>query len=94
LLGHVGATLESLSGTRMRVHLGRAKSILQRPHHRNVLDSSALLHLRQSLPRGRVTPSQYEHRVAEAGRPVRRCARRGAGMMSRRKIVIPLEPLP
>ena len=62
LLGHVGATLEPLSGARIRVHLGRTESIVHRPHHSNVLDSSAILHLRQVLARGGVTPSQYEHR--------------------------------
>ena len=60
LLKHVGATLEPISGARIRVHLNRMEGVLHRPHHSNVLDSSALLHLRQILARGGVTPSLYE----------------------------------
>jgi hypothetical protein len=60
LLRHVGATLEPLSGARVRVQLHHMEGILHRPHHSNVLDSHALLHLRGLLARGGVTPSQYE----------------------------------
>ena len=67
LLGHVGATLESLPGSRVRVHLGRTEGIIHRPHHSNVLDSSSIVHLRQILARGGVTPSQYEQRGQEEG---------------------------
>lgn len=65
LLGHVGATLESLSGARIRVRIGRTEGVLHRPHHSNVLDSSSILHLRQILARGGVTPSLYEQNTEE-----------------------------
>jgi len=60
LLRHVGATLEPISGARIRVKIGRMEDTLHRPHHSNVLDASALRHLREVLARGGVTPSQYE----------------------------------
>jgi len=60
LLKHVGASLEPLSGARVRVKLNRMEGILHRPHHSNVLDSSGLLHLRDFLARAGVTPSLYE----------------------------------
>jgi hypothetical protein len=62
LLKHVGATLEPLSGARVRATLNRMECILHRPHHSNVLDGHALLHLRAFLARAGVTPSQYEAR--------------------------------
>jgi hypothetical protein len=67
LLRHVGAELESLSGARIRVTLNRMESVLHRPHHSNVLDTSSLVHLRGFLARAGVTPSQYEAREAERG---------------------------
>jgi len=60
LLRHVGASLEPLSGARIRVRLNRMEGVLHRPHHSNVLDASSLLHLRELLARGGVTPSLYE----------------------------------
>ena len=60
LLRHVSATLEPLSGARFRVRLNRMEGIVHRPHHSNVMDARALLHLRELLARGGVTPSQYE----------------------------------
>ncbi len=60
LLRHVGATLEPISGARIRVQLNRAEGVLHRPHHSNTLDASAVQHLREFLARGGVTPSQYE----------------------------------
>lgn len=60
LLKHVGAALEPISGARVRVKLDRAEDVLHRPHHSNVLDASALLHLRGFLARAGVTPSLYE----------------------------------
>ena len=66
LLKHVGASLEPLSGARIRVHLNRMEGILHRPHHSNVLDASALLHLRELLARGGVTPAQYESQAGDA----------------------------
>ena len=61
LLRHVGAEIEPLSGARIRVHLGRAEGILHRPHHGNTLGANSLLHVRELLARGGVTPAQYEH---------------------------------
>lgn len=60
LLKHVGASLESLSGARVRVKLNRMEGILHRPHHSNVLNASSLLHVREFLARAGVTPSLYE----------------------------------
>jgi len=62
LLKHVGAQLEPISGARIRVKLNRMEDVLHRPHHSNVLDMSALLHLRGFLARAGVTPSLYETR--------------------------------
>jgi hypothetical protein len=62
LLKHVGATLEPLSGARIRARIGHMEGILHRPHHSNTLDASGLLHVRQFLARSGVTPSQYENR--------------------------------
>jgi hypothetical protein len=60
LLKHVGASLEPLSGARIRVTLNRMEEIVHRPHHSNVMDSKSLLHLRAFLARAGVTPSIYE----------------------------------
>ena len=60
LLKHVGASLEPISGARVRVKLNRMEGILHRPHHSNVLDSSGLIHVREFLARAGVTPSLYE----------------------------------
>jgi len=60
LLKHVGATLEPLSGARIRVKLNRAEGVLHRPHHSNVLNGSSLLHVREFLAHAGVTPSVYE----------------------------------
>jgi hypothetical protein len=60
LLKHVGASMESLSGARVRVTLNRMEHVLHRPHHSNVLDASSLLHVRAFLARAGVTPSSYE----------------------------------
>lgn len=60
LLHHLGATVESLSGARVRVVLNGAEGILHRPHHSNVLDRQAVKHLREYLAHARVTPSLYE----------------------------------
>lgn len=65
LLKHVGATLEPLSGARIRARLNHMEGVLHRPHHSNVLDASALLHVRAFLARAGVTPSQYEAKAAE-----------------------------
>jgi hypothetical protein len=62
LLKHLGASLESIAGARVRVKLNRAEDVLHRPHHSNVLDVSALKHLREFLARAGVTPAVYEAR--------------------------------
>ena len=62
LLKHVGASLEPISGARIRVKLNHTEGVLHRPHHSNVLDVSALMHVREILARGGVTPSLYEGR--------------------------------
>jgi hypothetical protein len=65
LLKHVGASLEPISGARIRVRLNHMEGVLHRPHHSNVLDASSLLHLREYLARAGVTPSLYETRGSE-----------------------------
>ena len=64
LLKHVGASLEPIPGTRVRVKLNRMEDVLHGPHHSNVLDASALMHLRQFLARAGVTPALYEAKGA------------------------------
>jgi hypothetical protein len=65
LLKHVDASLEPLSGARIRVRLNRMEGVLHRPHHSNVLDASSLVHLREFLARAGVTPSIFEAKEAE-----------------------------
>jgi hypothetical protein len=60
LLRHLGATLESLSGTRVRVKLNGAEGVLHRPHGGNTLGRQDVQHLREYLAHARVTPSLYE----------------------------------
>ncbi|MBM4180363.1 MAG: type II toxin-antitoxin system HicA family toxin [Betaproteobacteria bacterium] len=60
LLHHLGASVESLSGARVRVLLNGTEGILHRPHHSNVLDRQAVKHLREYLAHARITPSLYE----------------------------------
>jgi len=61
LLHHLGATVEPLSGARLRVQLNGVEDILHRPHHHsNVLDRQGIRSIREYLARARVTPSQYE----------------------------------
>ncbi|MFZ2651700.1 MAG: type II toxin-antitoxin system HicA family toxin [Burkholderiaceae bacterium] len=67
LLKHVGASLEPLTGARIRIKLNRMDGVLHRPHHSNVLDASSLLHLRELLGRAGVTPSLYEAKGGESG---------------------------
>ena len=66
LLRHVGATLEPLSGARIRVHIERVESVLHRPHHSNVIGTNSLLQVREFLARAGVTPSTYETRKADS----------------------------
>ncbi|HSV84293.1 MAG TPA: type II toxin-antitoxin system HicA family toxin [Ramlibacter sp.] len=65
LLKHVGASLEPISGARVRVKLNGMEDVLHRPHHSNVLDATGLAHLRGFLARAGVTPSLYEAKDAE-----------------------------
>ncbi len=60
LLHHLGATIEPLSGARLRVLLNRVEGVLHRPHHSNVLSRQDVHHLREYLARAGVTPSRYE----------------------------------
>jgi len=60
LLHHLGASVESLSGARVRVLLNGTEGILHRPHHSNVLDRQAVKHLREYLAHAHITPSLYE----------------------------------
>lgn len=60
LLSHLGASIEQLSGARVRVLLNGAEGILHHPHHSNVLDRQEVRHLREYLARARITPSTYE----------------------------------
>jgi hypothetical protein len=60
LLRHLGATIESLSGTRVRVKLNGHEGILHRPHGGNALGRQDVQHLREYLSHARVTPSLYE----------------------------------
>ena len=61
LLRHVGAAIEPLSGSRVKVTKDHVEAILYRPHHHsNELDKQGLVHLREFLSRVGVTPSSYE----------------------------------
>jgi hypothetical protein len=60
LLRHLGADIESLSGTRVRVKLNKHEGILHRPHGGNALGRQDVQHLREFLARGGVTPSLHD----------------------------------
>jgi hypothetical protein len=60
LLKHVGATLEPISGARIRMTLNRMEGVLHRPHHSNTMDAKSILLVRGFLARAGVTPSLYE----------------------------------
>ena len=60
LLHHVGASVESLNGNRIRVKLNRAEAVLHRPHHTHTLDRQGVRALRGFLAGAGMTPSQYE----------------------------------
>jgi len=60
LLRHLGADVESLSGTRVRVKLNGHEGLLHRPHGSNTLGRQDVMHLREYLARARVTPSLHE----------------------------------
>jgi len=60
LLHHLGARIENLSGTRIRVVLNGVEGVLHRPHHGTTLGRQDVMHLRGYLASARVTPSLYE----------------------------------
>jgi hypothetical protein len=60
LLRHVGASIEPISGARLRVVLNRAEEVLHRPHG-DEMDRQSVLHVRAFLGRAGVTPASYEH---------------------------------
>ena len=60
LLIHLGATVENLSGARVRVKLNGYEDTLHRPHHGSgTFGRQDVKHLREVLARGRVTPALY-----------------------------------
>ncbi len=62
LLIHLGAEVETLTGTRLRVCLNGMEQVLHRPHHSNVLSRQDVKFLREYLARAGVTPSLYAAR--------------------------------
>jgi len=60
LLAHLGAEVESLSGSRVRVVLNKVEGILHRPHHSSECGRQEIKHIREYLASARVTPSLYE----------------------------------
>ena len=64
LLHHLSATVEHLSGARLRVRLNGIEGVLHRPHHSNVLDRQGIRSLREYLAHAKVTPALYEGRIA------------------------------
>lgn len=59
LLRHVGASVEPVSGSRVKVKIGHAEDILHRPHGDEV-DRQCVLHVRAFLGRAGVTPAAFE----------------------------------
>lgn len=60
LLRHVGASVEPISGARVRVRIGRVEDVLHRPHGDEV-DRQSVLHVRGFLGRAGVTPASFEN---------------------------------
>jgi len=60
LLHHLEATIEELSGARLRVKLNGYEDVLHRPHHSSTLGRQDVKNLREFLACARVTPSLYE----------------------------------
>ena len=69
LLHHLGATIETLNGNRIRAHLNRAEGVLHRPHHGNTLDRNGVRGLRGFLASAGMTPSQYEAKTGHSPAP-------------------------
>jgi len=60
LLIHLGATVDNLSGARVRVKLNGHEDTLHRPHHGSgTFGRQDVKHLREVLARCRVTPGLY-----------------------------------
>ena len=59
LLRHLGAAVESLAGTRVRVQLNGIEGTLHRPHPGKGLGRQDIQRLREYLSQARVTPSLY-----------------------------------
>jgi len=66
LLNHLGATIEQLSGARMRVKLNDYEDVLHRPGHSATLGRQDIKTLREFLGRAKVTPSLYQEMKARA----------------------------
>ena len=60
LLSHLGAEIESIPGSRIRVLLNGREGILHRPHHSNACGRQEIKHIREFLASARITPSLYE----------------------------------
>lgn len=60
LLAHLGAEVETLPGSRIRVMLNGVEGILHRPHHSSACGRQEVKHIREYLASARVTPSLYE----------------------------------
>ncbi|HEX8980288.1 MAG TPA: type II toxin-antitoxin system HicA family toxin [Parasulfuritortus sp.] len=60
LLTHLGAEMETLPGSRIRVELNGVEGILHRPHHSSSCGRQEIKHIREYLASARVTPSLYE----------------------------------
>lgn len=58
-LRHVGASLEPVSGARVKVRIGAMEEVLHRPHGDEV-DRPGVLHVRSFLGRCGITPAAYE----------------------------------
>jgi len=74
LLNHLGASIEQLSGARMRVKLNGYEDVLHRPGHSATLGRQDIKTLREFLGRAKVTPSLYQEmkaRAKEAEKPPR-----------------------
>ena len=60
LLKHVGAELENVAGTKLRVKIGKVETVLHRPHHSNELDRQGIKFLREFLGHAGISPSTLE----------------------------------
>jgi hypothetical protein len=71
LLHHLGATVESLSGTRIHIKLNGHEGTLHRTNHGSTLGREDVKHVREFLAHSRVTPSLYAAANAPASPPTR-----------------------